>query len=163
MKANRIISIVTILVLLFIAGFLYTKYRVAPAVNFPKLHLTHLNGAPYPADSLTQKAVINFFATWCAPCMKEMPGLAVAQSKLAADGFVFVCISDEAPARLQALASRFPGLLVLHSEIPLQDLKIYTIPTTYVLNNSGKPVMEKTGELNWEDDTMLDKLKGLAK
>jgi thiol-disulfide isomerase/thioredoxin len=42
-------------------------------------------------------ALMNFWATWCAPCRKEMPDLAALQKRLQARGFVFVTVSADEP------------------------------------------------------------------
>ena len=44
-----------------------------------------------------QVVLVNFWATWCAPCRKEMPGLAALEKKLKARGFTLVTISADEP------------------------------------------------------------------
>lgn len=144
------------------AVFFYNKYRVAPVVKFESLALTNLNGQAFSLDSFQNKKVfINFMATWCGPCIGELPALENAQAILAVEGFQFVLVSDEPVERLRILQQHVQ-LPVLHSVDKLNTLKIYSIPTSYLLNKEGKLVFDKTGEADWADEVMLQELRKWA-
>ena len=53
-------------------------------------------------------------------------------------------------------------LIILHSNKKLHDLGVFTVPTSYLLNDKGIGVYEKTGEQNWSDVEVLEQLKEKA-
>ena len=158
---NKLVIAAVLIIGLLAAAFFFSRYHVAPSVNFSNLQLTDLNNKPVKLDDLKGKKVfINFFATWCGPCVREMPSLQNAQTKLQADNFVFVCISDEPVVRLQSFVDRTQTkLLILHSVENMHGHNIYTIPTSYLLNADGKVVFKKTGESDWGDEASITELK----
>lgn len=163
MKNKGIIAAFLVIGLLA-AGYLISKYRIAPAINFSKLELTDLNGKPVSLDDYKGKKVFfNFFATWCGPCVRELPALENAQAALQNDNFVFICISDEPVERLQSFAERTgTRLLILHSAENMHNHKIFTIPTSYLLNSNGKVVFKKVGEQDWGNEASLNELRKAA-
>ena len=158
---NKLILLTGIAVVILVAGFFYNKYRVAPKIKFETLELTDLDGNIFSLDSFQHKKMfINFFATWCGPCVKELPSLLSAQQMLLNKNFQFLLISDEPVERLKNFSERMEmKFLVLHSEKKLQDYKIYSIPTSYVLNTHREIAFKKSGEEDWATDKMIEQLK----
>jgi len=163
MKNKGIIAAFLVIGLLA-AGYLFSKYRIAPAMDFSKLELIDLSGKPVGLDDYKGKKVfLNFFATWCGPCVREFPSLTNAQMALQNDNFVFICISDEPIERLQSFAERMgTKLLILHSAENMHEHKIFTIPTSYLLNPNGRVVFKKVGEQDWGDEASVTELRRAA-
>ena len=161
---NRAIIIIGILTAILIAGFFYNKYRIAPKIKLESLDFTDLDGNAVNLDSFkNKKLLINFFATWCGPCVKEMPSLEKAKSILEKDEFKFLFVSDESVERLQSFQEQVgKQLVILHSKRPLREYKIFTLPTTYVLNSSKKIVFDKIGIADWADEDVIANLKAIA-
>ena len=162
---NKIIAGVLLVAALLFGFYLYHKYRVAPQIKFADLELTDLSGKPVKLDDYKgKKLFVNFFATWCGPCVGEMNGLDNAAEILASNDFVFISVSDEPVERLSAFSNRINAqhILILHTAKKLHDLKVFTVPTNYVVNNNGKVVFEKTGVENWTDPKVLEQLRRLA-
>lgn len=160
---NKIIFTAAIVIAVLIAGFFYNKYRIAPKIKFESLELTDINGNEISIDSFhNKKLFINFFATWCGPCMSEIASIENAQQILANDNFQFLLISDEPLARLKTFQQQ-TQLLVLHSEKKLSLLDIVTIPTTYVVNAKREIVYKQTSEADWASETMIEKIRVLVK
>ncbi len=64
------------------------------AKSIPDLRLRDLNGVPQKLSSLRGHiAVVNFWATWCAPCREELPRLSRLSDAYAANGVVFLAVS----------------------------------------------------------------------
>jgi thiol-disulfide isomerase/thioredoxin len=162
---NKIVITALLVIGLLIAGFLFNRYRVAPSVNFPDLALTDLNNNPVNLKQFQGKNVfVNFFATWCGPCIREMPSLQSAQASLQPDNFVFICISDEPITRLQSFVHRTQKkLIILHSVENMHGHNIYTIPTSYLLNKEGKVVFKKIGDSDWAAEASIAELRKAVK
>jgi thiol-disulfide isomerase/thioredoxin len=67
-----------------------------------RIKLADLDGKEISLASLKGKTVfLNFWATWCKPCVKEMPSMDKAYKELQGDDFVFLAASDEGIERIR--------------------------------------------------------------
>lgn len=142
--------IIVLIAALLTGSYLYYKYRVAPAIAFPELELTDLEGNPVSlADVKGQHLFVSFFATWCGPCIQEIPLLENVRRELAGYDFVFVLVSDESLPKLKRFAA-YAGtsIRILHSNQKLKDLGIHSVPTSYLVDANGKTVQEWTGSFD---------------
>jgi len=157
---NRLIFVAGVVIAILVAGFLYNKYRVAPKVKFETLELTDLDGVKISPDVLRHKKIlVNFFATWCGPCVREIPSLESVQTYFSKENFKVVLISDEPVERLKEFKQATNiSLIILHSEKKLREYKIETIPASYFLNEKGEIIFKTLGEENWASEKMLQKL-----
>ena len=152
-----------VVVVILAVAFFYNKYRVAPKIIFTSIELSDLDGKPVNLQDLKdKKRFINFFATWCGPCMGEMSSLNQAAAILQKENFVFICISDEPVEQLKFLQEKAPRLLILHSAKKLAQIDVATLPTSYVLNHQSAITFKKTGVLNWESAETIEELKEAA-
>ncbi len=99
--------------------------------------------------------VINFWATWCAPCLKEIPDFMKLQAEYQQRGlqFVGVAIDDKQPVSdyLQSININYPVLIAGDAGIGLaQQLGnfINAVPFTVVINQVGQVVHRQPGELS---------------
>jgi thiol-disulfide isomerase/thioredoxin len=152
-------------VALALAVILYNKYRVAKEIDLQALSLTDLSGHQVKLEDFRDKKLfITFFATWCGPCLQEMESLEKAQAILEKENFEFVLISDEPVSHLQEFKEQADiQLLILHSQRKLGDERIYTLPTSYLLNSKKKIVFDKVGAAEWEEPEIIATLRTLAK
>ena len=152
MNSRKFLAVVLVAGAVAAAG-LYYKYRVAPSIAFPQLELTDLDGKPVSLNDVSgNNLFVSFFATWCGPCVQEVPLLQNVRMQLAGNNFVFVLVSDESLPTLKRFAERSGTTLrIMHSKQKLKDLGIHTVPTNYLLNKQGKVVLEKVGTLEGSD------------
>lgn len=106
------------------------------------------------------KIVINYWATWCAPCIKEMPSLKRAEKILKDYGYTFLLVSDETISKI----SRFKKEMnfdfnFLKSSKSFETLGIYSMPTSYIFDETGKLVETIVGAIEWDSVEMINKLK----
>ena len=108
--------------------------------------LTDLDGKSWSLKELKGKVVmLNFWATWCPPCRKEMPDLEALYKQFAPQGFIILGISDDDPEKVRAFVQKqgttYPVLLDPGSKVN-HLLKINGIPKTFVYNRDGKIVAQ---------------------
>ena len=163
MKKNIMTVIIPLLIAVAVAGFLYKRYNIPPAIDLPDMVLTDLNGQKVSLQSYAGHPLfLSFFATWCGPCIKELPELADLRVKLSGQKLQLVCICDEPPEKLRKLQARFGDqLIILHSEKGFHDIGIYTYPTNYIFNASGKKVYEKVNPDDWDNPEVVQMVKKL--
>ncbi|MDB5281617.1 MAG: thiol:disulfide interchange protein TlpA [Bacteroidota bacterium] len=157
---RKLVSALFFLLVIAIAAFFYNRYRIAPKIDFAAVTLTNLEGKPVAIDDFKdKKRFINFFATWCGPCMNEMPAMDKAASDLKNEDFVFICISDEPIERLMPLHERVPSLVILHSNKKFKEIGIFSFPTSYVLDSKGDICFKKYGEMDFEGPGTIKEIK----
>jgi peroxiredoxin len=108
--------------------------------------LTDLQGKPWHLRDLQGKVVlVNFWATWCPPCRKEMPDLQALYDKYKDQGFVVLAISDEETAKVGPfIAERkitYPVLLDPGRKVN-DAFVVEGIPKSFVYDRSGKLVAQ---------------------
>lgn len=109
-----------------------------------------------------KKVLVNFWATWCAPCKKEMPDLLEAQKTLTKDNYVFLLISDESQAQILEFKKKTNyDFTFLKSTKPINSLGIYALPTTFVYTEKGEKAEEIIGAVQWSSEKMINKLKNI--
>ncbi|MCF4102488.1 TlpA family protein disulfide reductase [Gillisia sp. M10.2A] len=106
--------------------------------------------------------LINFWATWCPPCIAEMPSYELLYQDYK-DKVVFLFVSSEDRDAVKGFLDRknysLPAYRPL-SEAP-KPLNGSTLPTSYLIDKTGKIVIEKVGSANWNSASVretIDKL-----
>ncbi|WP_425097603.1 TlpA family protein disulfide reductase [Tropicibacter sp. S64] len=102
--------------------------------------------------------MVNFWATWCAPCRHEMPMLAALQRELGGETFEVLTIatSRNPPAKMKAFFEEI-GVdnLPLHRDPKstlARQMGILGLPVTVILNPEGKEIARLTGDADWSSD-----------
>jgi peroxiredoxin len=113
--------------------------RARERANFT---LKDLDGNTWTLQNLQGKVVlVNFWATWCPPCRKEMPDLDELSTELKAKGLVVLAISNEEPQKVRAFAAehryRFPLLLDTDGNVS-KHFRVEGIPKTFIYNRDGR-------------------------
>ena len=117
--------------------------------------------------SLQGKVVfINFWATWCSPCLAEMPSINSLNQKLSANKNIVVLMVDidGEMARSQAFVKKHNYTLPVYqalNHIP-DDLLGRSIPATIILNKAGQLVFKHDGIADYSGDKMYNYLTKLA-
>lgn len=104
--------------------------------------LTDLHGKPWTLSALKGKVVlVNFWATWCPPCRKEMPDMQKLYSRFKDNGFVILAISDEERSKVEPFIKEhgytYPILLDPGRKVNTA-YKIDGIPKSFIYDRNGK-------------------------
>jgi peroxiredoxin len=107
------------------------------------------------ADARGSVAVVNFWATWCAPCRRELPALQGLEDALGAQGLRVLAVSVDAGST-DALARFADGralrFAVLHDrdEAAARRYAVTAYPTTIVLDRAGRVALRRAGAFAWD-------------
>lgn len=124
----------------------------------PALRFTDGAGAARPLTGFAGKGlVLNFWATWCVPCVAEMPALDALAPRLVAGGMLVLPVSLDrtgAPAvqafyRSHAIG-HLPVLLDQHSEA-MSSLGLEGVPTTLLIDRQGREIGRIEGPVAWNE------------
>lgn len=131
-----------------------------PADEVPNFSFT-LNGRPQELRDLRgQVVVLNFWASWCPPCVEEMPSLERLHRRLQGRGVLVLGISvDEDPAAydtfLRSNNITFPNYRDPEKRIStLYGTFMY--PETYIIDRQGRLVRKIIGPLQWDDPQVVE-------
>ena len=123
----------------------HTMNPVSPPLAAPDFKLPDMDGESHALSDFRGKVVmLNFWATWCPPCRREMPSMQRLYEKFNERGLVVVAVNQfEDPD----LVFEFTGRLSLEPTFPIlfdresrvsEQFKVKGLPTTYLLDKQGK-------------------------
>lgn len=122
----------------------------------PPLALKDLQGTSRALDQYRGKVVIvNFWATWCEPCIEEMPSLEKLISRLPRDSAAVLAVNlGEGEVRIKSFVEKtgvtFPVLLD-RDGVAKKAWKVGGVPATFVLDAKGKVRYSHVGSLDFGD------------
>lgn len=113
-------------------------------------------------DTKGKVVLVNFWATWCPPCVAEMPSLQELYDDYG-DKIEFLLVAHDEKEKVQEflLKQGYDFPIYFERDTTYEMFKSENIPTTYVINSTGKIVIEKTGAADWNSKktrSFLDKL-----
>lgn len=109
-------------------------------------------GREHPFASFKGKVVfLSFWATWCPPCVAEMPTLAALRKTLAGEDIVFALVTEEGPTLLKGfIEDRKIDLPFYRAASPLPRVfQTQGIPANFIIDAKGKIVLQEVGMANW--------------
>jgi thiol-disulfide isomerase/thioredoxin len=132
----------------------------------PELAFTDADDKPLKlADYKGKTVLVNFWATWCAPCVKEMPSLDRLQAEMGKDRFVILPLSLDGPSK--------PKVAPFYADKKLANLGIYfdkgkkvmgaldisVLPTSVLVDPDGREIGRLEGEADWDKPEALALMK----
>jgi thiol-disulfide isomerase/thioredoxin len=111
--------------------------------------------------------VVNFWATWCAPCVKEMPTLNALQAKLGGSQFQVLAISQDREGAKVAQPffekNDWKNLTFYVEKMGRfsKDANLRGLPTTLIIDKTGKEVARVEGESKWDSPEVEKTLRAL--
>jgi thiol-disulfide isomerase/thioredoxin len=123
----------------------------------PRVPLSNGEGSQVLLSDFKGKVVlVNFWATWCAPCVREMPGIDKLQAKLGGSDFTVVAINEDrdgaarAKPFLEKLGTSHLALYVDSKMAMMRAFKVRGLPTSYLLDREGRIVGKLEGIAEWD-------------
>ena len=135
----------------------------------PRFTLRNLKGNLEGLDDHLGKVIIvNFWATWCTPCVKEMPSFENLYRRFRSKGLTILAVSldKSSSSKVQEFADKyklsFPVLLDTDG-VAEKLYPSFTIPFTYVVDKRGRVVARVDGGKNWESLETFEAVEHLLK
>ncbi|KCV81148.1 redoxin [Actibacterium atlanticum] len=129
-------------------------------VEVAEVGLVDMDDAPRSLSEFEgQYVLLNFWATWCPPCRKEMPGLGALQTELGSDDFQVVTVATGFN-KVQAISKFFDEIEV--DNLPLlrdpkqalaREMAVLGLPVTVILNPEGQEIARMQGDAHWDSDS----------
>lgn len=117
-----------------------------------------MEGNPIKFSDLNDKPIfLNFWATWCPPCVAELPGIADLYEKYH-DDVNFILVSSESRAKVRAFAKKnnlYQLPFYQNTNVP-SDFSSQSIPTTFIISKDGIVVVSKKGAARWNSGSIED-------
>ena len=153
------------LLLVLVGAFIFVILQpgaAPPAVGevTPDFELSNLQGQQVQLSMYRGKVVVlNFWATWCPPCVEEMPSLNSFARIFASRGVVVVAVSvdDDEQALRRFMADHQLEMIILRD--PGRQVatlyQTYMYPETYILDRQGRLLRKLVGPADWGDPNLL--------
>ncbi|MCP4975745.1 MAG: TlpA family protein disulfide reductase [Maribacter sp.] len=122
-----------------------------------------LEGNPIElSDYKGKRILLNFWATWCRPCIEEMPALLKAQEILEKENYVFLLATDQSVKIINSFKARkgFEFKYIRYTGA-FADLGINALPKTFLYNEAGDKVDEISGAIEWDAPEVIERLKNI--
>lgn len=163
---------------LYTALVLGANAAFAGEIDWPAAHegglakLQQTDPTPVPATAFTDPqggthsltdyrgkvVLLNFWATWCAPCREEMPSLDALQAQMGSDDFQVVAIAtghNPAPAvekfLTEAKVTQLPVLLDARQQLA-REMGVMGMPVTVLIDRQGNEIARLMGGADWASD-----------
>ena len=140
-----------------------TMRKASPPLKLAAVDSVDAAGNSKTFDSrITRPTLVTFWATWCVPCIRELPTLAKFKPMAEAAGIELITVNEDKEGG--ALATRYLAEKGL-SELPLvvdangsvaKALGVKGMPTSLIVNAKGEEVARMEGEADWGDKASLD-------
>ena len=142
----------------------FTALLARPEPLAPEARFVTLGGESFTTSQLRGKVtVVNFWATWCPDCMKEMPRMIEAHRRFAPRGYETIAVAvQDHPNRVAAYAQKeklpFKVALDTTDEVSRSFGDVRITPTTFVIDKQGRMVRRFVGEPDWQEfDRVVEK------
>ena len=159
------IAALTVALCVVVAGTLEPKI-IQKGDTAPKFSVTTDQGRPVSRSDFGGKLlVLNFWATWCPPCIEELPSLDRFTRTFADKGVTVLAVSvDQNEKRYRELLDRVkPGFLTVRdpeAHIPA-SYGTFMYPETYIIDTNGKVLYKEVAGRDWMDPAFVNFFQSL--
>lgn len=137
---------------------------VVPGEKAPEFSVRTDNGPLVSTPNFGGKLlVLNFWATWCPPCVQETPSLSQLAQDYAARGVVVLGISvDSSDSTYRAFLQKYkPRFLTARDAVIHRDYGTFMYPETYIIDSTGKVVQKIAEGADWSSPNVRSYLDSL--
>ena len=134
-----------------------------PDADF-SLRVKTLDGKLVNMEDYRGKVIfLNFWATWCMPCVAELPSINKLYNQFKDDNIIFLLVSNENSEKVKSYKTRkkydIPFYIIDEDGSVPHQYYSRSIPTTFIINKEGKVVKASLGAEDWDDKEFVETLK----
>lgn len=180
---RALLVIIGIVILIFVGVFVWQKRadsladeksansKIEINKTLPDFTTKTLKAAPLKLSDLKGKVVIlNFWASWCGPCVEEMPSLIKLVKEFPQDVELVAVSGDSTRQDIDSFVKSFPELTELSNihmiwdedKSIMQTYEIYRLPESFVLDRNQKLVKRLSGSIDWHSVDAIKYMKELT-
>lgn len=132
-------------------------------LHWKGLDVTDLEGKAVSMEQFGgERLFLNFWATWCRPCLAEMPDMEQLRKSIESEGYKFVLVSDEPIETIEAYTSKKNyGFTYLKLNTSIKSLGMFSIPQTYIIDRQGNVVKHIAEYSDWNTPEKLEMLQAI--
>lgn len=128
--------------------------------SITQIRLTDMNNQPIDLSAYKGKPLfINIWATWCKPCLKEMPSIEKAQELIGKENMIFLLASNENMDQIKEFIQENKYNFTYTRVENAESLGIEALPTTLIFDANHQLVFFEPGYRKWDDANNLDFLR----
>ncbi len=126
-----------------------------------------LDGEDVPlidSDLESKVLFLNLWATWCLPCLEELPAMASLYQEFSDQGLTMVAVSSEDPEVVRGFLEEhpYPFTILLDPEDTLAlRLEVMALPTTLIVDRQGRIALQQIGSYSWDSPAMIEQFQPL--
>ena len=154
-RTDRLLRAGIVLMMVALVGAIYAgihQHVVNPGDAAPEFSIKTDSGRTVTLPNFGGRIlVLNFWASWCQPCIEETPSLSSFAAEYAGKGVVVLGISvDKDPKQYEAFVQRFrPAFLTARESQLHADYGTFMYPETYIIDSTGKVVQKIIEPVDW--------------
>ncbi|MGA2115797.1 MAG: TlpA disulfide reductase family protein [Bryobacteraceae bacterium] len=170
MNKTRVDRSLQVGIFLLLAAFVYSIYAgieqrvIAQGDKAPGFRITADNGRTLTLPDFGGKLlVLNFWASWCPPCVEETPSLSRFASEYAHRGVVVLAVSvDHNANAYRAFLDKYKPAFLTARDLSLHEqFGTFMYPETYVIDTKGKVVLKIAEGADWTDARLTQAIDSL--
>lgn len=141
------------------------KVEDAKLVSSYNWNLKDLEGNSYNLNEAKGKVIlVNMWATWCPPCIAEMPSLQALYNDYG-DKIEFILVSNESQDVITSFLKKknYNFKTYRSSTVPPRTFNVKSIPRTFLLDRKGQIIIDESGAANWNSKKVRETIDELLK
>ena len=138
------------------------RYKTVPSLEQDSIIVMDSANVQHKLSELTRGVtVVHFYASWCGPCLRELPEIKAFMETPLGSQINFVFITEDREDQVKTFHDRY-GFNIYRVN-KLKDANVYSIPVTYLLNEKHEIVKSDLGSWDWNQEKLKSEISTLIK
>ncbi len=145
------------------AGLPVPRFPEGPPVGILNQRLQRLDGSEASLSEFQHKILfVNYWATWCGPCVEEMPSIESLAERFRDADVAFLLISEEPADTVREFVEEHGVAVPVYTTSESDgSLSVGSIPATFIFDETRQVVFQRVGAAQWDDESSISFLQNL--